>query len=101
MTPSPNEIVRKKAVRNVAAKSGNKFAAICCNGVWKFAALCRLMTPAVAAICRIRGLISSHFNFHLLPTTVFRHRAILSGDDRNGTTKTRRQSVPQHLGSAL
>jgi hypothetical protein len=25
------------------------------------------MTPAVAAICRIRGLISSHFNFHLLP----------------------------------
>ena len=25
------------------------------------------MTPAVAAICRIHGLISSHFNFHLLP----------------------------------
>jgi hypothetical protein len=51
------------------------------------------MTPAVAAICRIRGLISSHFNFHLLPTTVFRHRFMLSGDDRNGTTKTRRQGV--------
>jgi hypothetical protein len=59
MTPSPNEIVGKKVVRNVAAKSGNEFAAICCNGVWKFAALCRLMTPVVAAICRIRGLISS------------------------------------------
>ena len=101
MTPSPNEIVGKKVVRNVAAKSGNEFAAICCNGVWKFAALCRLMTPAVAAICRIRGLISSHFNFHLLLTTVFRHRAILSGDDRNGTTKTRRQGVPQHSGTAL
>jgi hypothetical protein len=25
------------------------------------------MTPAVAAICRIRGLISPHFNFQLLP----------------------------------
>jgi len=29
------------------------------------------MTPAVAAICRIRGLISSHFNFHLLLTQFF------------------------------
>jgi hypothetical protein len=67
--------------RQKAAIGGNEFAAICCNGVWKFAALCRLTTPAVAAICRIRGLISSHFNFHLLPTTIFRHRVMLSGDD--------------------
>jgi hypothetical protein len=101
MTPSPNEIVRKKAVRNVAAKGGNEFAAICRNGAWKIAALCRLMTPAVAAICRIRGLISSRFNFHLLPTTVFRHRVMLSGDDRNGTTKTRRQGVSQRPRTAL
>jgi hypothetical protein len=33
-------------------------------------------------------VFSSHFNFHLLPTAVFRHRVILSGDDRNGTTET-------------
>jgi hypothetical protein len=39
--------------------------------VWKFAAICRLRTPAVAAICRIRSLISSHFNFHLLPARFF------------------------------
>jgi hypothetical protein len=26
-------------------------------------------------------VISSHFNFHLLSSTVFHYRAILSGDD--------------------
>jgi hypothetical protein len=67
----------KKAAGNMAAKGGNKFAAICCNGAGKFANLCRLTTPAVAAICRISGMISSHFNFHLLFTVIFRHRAIL------------------------
>jgi hypothetical protein len=53
--------------RQKAAKGGNEFAAICRNSAGKFAALGRLLTPAVAAICRLRSLISSPFNFHLLP----------------------------------
>jgi len=72
----PSETGRQKA-----AKGGNEIAALCRNGARKLAAFCCLMTPAVAAICRRCGVNSSHFNFHLLSTTVFRHRSILSSDD--------------------
>ena len=42
----------------------------------------RCLPLFVTCICRHlslwRGRVSSHFNFHLLSTTIFRHRAILS-----------------------
>jgi hypothetical protein len=52
-----------------------------------FAAMTGEMLPPFAAVL---GAVSSQFNFHLLSTHIFHHRVILSSDDRNGKTKTRR-----------
>jgi hypothetical protein len=62
-TPSPTKIGSEK--RN--QKPGNQ----------KRQRICRHSSPFAAT----RGVISSHFNFHLLSYTVFHYRAILSGDD--------------------
>jgi hypothetical protein len=44
MTPSPNQIVRKNPARNLAAKGGNEFAAICRNLSLHFAAFCSFLS---------------------------------------------------------
>ena len=98
MTPSPNEIVVGKSE---AKRSDKKRQQTCRQLSLPLIKNCRLLSLEIVASCRLYSVISSHFNFHLLPAAVSRNRDILPVDDRNGTTKRRRQTIPQRPGTTL
>jgi len=78
-TPTPTESGRKKHIlksrgkkRQKAATNLPQFVAMAREILPPLAAFCHRQLPEFAAVCRRRGAISSHFNFQLLATTVFR-----------------------------
>jgi hypothetical protein len=73
------------------------FAAMTGEILPPLAALCHRQLPEFVAICRRLGAVSSQLNLHLLLTVEWLQWIILCVDDRNGTTKTRRQGVSQRL----
>jgi hypothetical protein len=77
------------------------FAAMTGKMLPPFAAICHRQLPEFVAICRRLGAVSSQLNLHLLLTVELLLWIILCVDDRNGTTKTRRQGVSQRSGTAL
>ena len=77
------------------------FAAMTGEMLPPIAALCHRQLPEFVAICRKLGAVSSQLNLHLLLTVEWLRWIILCVDDRNGTTKTRRQGVSQRPGTAL
>jgi hypothetical protein len=87
MTPSPNEIVGGKSSPKRSDKKRQR--------------TCRHLSLELVASSRLVSAISTHFNFYMLSTQIFHQRVILSSDDRNGTTKRRRKTIPQHLGTAF
>jgi hypothetical protein len=88
MTPSPNQIGSEKRNQKPWQLKATKatthlslFVASTPDISSALAAFRHLNLSPFVALCRYRGVISSHFNFHLLSSAVFHYRAILSGDD--------------------
>lgn len=77
------------------------FAAMTGEILPPLAALGHRQLPEFVAICRRLGAVSSQLNLHLLLTVKLLLWIILCVDDRNGTTKTRRQGVSQRPRTAL
>ena len=104
-TPSPTNFGRKKC----ELKPGDKKQRKVTTNLSLVVASAPEISSHLAAFCHWysspfvakHGTVSSHFNFQLLPSMIFHRCVILAGDDRIGTTKRWRKTVPQHPGTAL
>jgi hypothetical protein len=104
MTPSPNEIVRGKDSAKRGGKKREKAAMNLPQVVAMALEICRNLPPYDTGSCRFLSQSAANtnpFNFQVLLSVVCHRCIMLSVDDRTGTTKTRRQGVPQYPGTAL